>query len=162
MSFILNKKKLVFISVILLIIDIISKRIVSSFMEVKESIEIIDNIFYLTYARNEGVAFSFLEGNRVFIIIMSLVVIGIIIYYLRVNKINLGEEIGFGLVIGGALGNLIDRVMYGYVIDFIDIYIFGYDYPIFNIADIGVVIGVIVIIISSFKKRGDLNAVDSR
>ena len=111
MSFILNKKKLVFISVILLIIDIISKRIVSSFMEVKESIEIIDNIFYLTYARNEGVAFSFLEGNRVFIIIMSLVVIGIIIYYLRVNKINFGEEIGFGLVIGGALGNLIDRVM---------------------------------------------------
>lgn len=152
------RKRIVRVSLTVLFIDIISKLLISHFMIVNESIDVINNFLYLTYVKNDGVAFSLLGGNRVFIIIMCLIILGFIIYYIGNNKINLLDSIGFGLVIGGALGNLIDRVIYGYVIDFIDAYIFGYNYPIFNVADMGVVIGVIIILISSFmKERSVLN-----
>ena len=160
----MNKKRIIIVSLFVFILDVISKIVVSHLMSVQESIKIIDHFLYLTCVRNEGVAFSFLDGNRLFIIVMSLIVFCIIIYYLKHNEVTLLDSIGFGLVIGGALGNLIDRIIYGYVIDFIDVYIFGYDYPIFNIADIGVVIGVIIIFISSFMKdrKSDKNGSSSR
>lgn len=159
----MNKKIIMLISFLVFILDIISKMVVSHFLSFKESIKIIDNFLYLTYVRNEGVAFSFLDGSRLFIILMSLIVFIIIFYYLKRNEVNLLDGIGFGLVIGGAFGNFIDRVIYGYVIDFIDVYIFGYDYPIFNIADIGVVIGVMIIFISGFMKgrKSDKNGSNS-
>ena len=160
----MSKKRIIVISFIVLVLYIFSKVVVSHLMSVKESIKIIDHFLYLTYVRNEGVAFSFLDGSRLFIIVMSFIVFILIIYYLKCNEVNLLDSIGFGLVIGGALGNFIDRVIYGYVIDFIDVYIFGYDYPIFNIADIGVVIGVMIIFISSFMKdrESDKNGNNSR
>ena len=126
------RKRIVRVSLTVLFIDIISKLLISHFM------------------------------IRVFIIIMCLIILGFIIYYIGNNKINLLDSIGFGLVIGGALGNLIDRVIYGYVIDFIDIYVFDYNYPIFNIADMGVVIGVIIILISSFMKERSVKNGDNR
>ena len=156
------RKRIVRVSLTVLFIDIISKLLISHFMIVNESIDVINNFLYLTYVKNDGVAFSLLGGNRVFIIIMCLIILGFIIYYIGNNKINLLDSIGFGLVIGGALGNLIDRVIYGYVIDFIDIYVFDYNYPIFNIADMGVVIGVIIILISSFMKERSVKNGDNR
>ena len=156
------RKRIVRVSLTVLFIDIISKLLISHFMIVNESIDVINNFLYLTYVKNDGVAFSLLGGNRVFIIIMCLIILGFIIYYIGNNKINLLDSIGFGLVIGGALGNLIDRVIYGYVIDFIDIYLFDYNYPIFNIADMGVVIGVIIILISSFMKERSVKNGDNR
>jgi signal peptidase II len=74
----------------------------------------------------------------------------IIKYYPNFKK-NKRNNIAFSLLIGGILGNLIDRIIHGYVIDYFHFYLFGYDYPIFNIADIGIVIGVILIIISIWK-----------
>lgn len=143
-------KKILIIGICLLVVDFISKMIISSLMSIDESIKVIKNFLYITYVRNEGVAFSFLEGSLIFIILMSFIAIFFIIYYISHKKISKLESVGFGLILGGAFGNLIDRVFYGYVIDFIDVYIFGYDYPIFNVADIGVVVGVFVIIINSF------------
>ena len=152
------KKIMIIVSLIVLFLDIISKLLVSHCLIVNESIKIINNFLYLTYVENDGVAFSLLGGSRILIIIMCLIILGFIVYYIRNNKISLLDSVGFGLVIGGAVGNLIDRVIYGYVIDFIDAYIFGYNYPIFNVADMGVVIGVIIILISSFmKERSVLN-----
>ena len=58
------------------------------------------------------------------------------------------EIIGYSLLLGGAIGNLIDRIVYGYVIDFLDFYIFKYDFPIFNVADIGIVVGIILLLVS--------------
>ena len=145
-----------------LIIDIISKRLVISFMLPDMSINIIDNFFSITYARNEGIAFSLLDGKVDFIVIMTIIIIFMLIKYLKENKVEKNEKIGYSFVLGGAIGNLLDRIIYGYVIDFFDFNIFGYNYPIFNIADIFIVIGIFILIISGGKKDGDKNGINSR
>ena len=125
--------------------------IITKHIAQKESITIIKKVLYLTYTENKGVAFSFFAGNKIFIITSTIIVLIILINYIRKNYISKVEQIGYGLIVGGAIGNLIDRLLYGYVIDFIDFKIINY--PIFNIADTAIVIGVILIIIKSFKRK---------
>lgn len=158
------KNKIIFlVSIIVFIVDIISKILVSNFMLEDQSIKIINNFLYLTYAKNTGIAFSFLEGNMLFIISMTLIIVVLLIKYVYNKKLDLKEKISYGLVLGGAIGNLFDRIVYGYVIDFIDVYIFGYDYPIFNVADSCVVVGIILILLLSFKSEGsEKDEVNSR
>lgn len=159
----MKNKKIIWIIGLVLLIDIFSKLLVSKFMIENQSIKIIDNFFYLTYAHNTGVAFSFLSGNIPFIVVMTFIVIVLMIKYVYSKKLSKFEFVSYGLVIGGAIGNLIDRVVYGYVIDFIDIYIFGYDYPIFNIADSCIVVGIIIIFIISIKEESsDRNEISCR
>lgn len=159
----MKNKKIIWIIGLVLLIDIFSKLLVSKFMIENQSIKIIDNFFYLTYAHNTGVAFSFLSGNIPFIVVMTFIVIVLMIKYVYSKKLSEFEFVSYGLVIGGAIGNLIDRVVYGYVIDFIDIYIFGYDYPIFNIADSCIVVGIIIIFIISIKEESsDRNEISCR
>lgn len=159
----MKNKKIIWIIGLVLLIDIFSKLLVSKFMIENQSIKIIDNFFYLTYAHNTGVAFSFLSGNIPFIVGMTFIVIVLMIKYVYSKKLSEFEFVSYGLVIGGAIGNLIDRVVYGYVIDFIDIYIFGYDYPIFNIADSCIVVGIIIIFIISIKEESsDRNEISCR
>ena len=150
------------ISFIILIIDIISKRLVVNYLMDSESISIIDDFFRITYAKNTGIAFSFLEGHVWFIILMTIIVIGFIIKYVKDNDINKKELVGYSFIIGGAIGNLIDRIMYGYVIDFLDFNILGYDFPIFNLADSFIVIGVVILGIMSFREVGDKNGINSK
>lgn len=158
------KNKIIFlVSIIVFIVDIISKILVSNFMLEDQSIKIINNFLYFTYAKNTGIAFSFLEGNMLFIISMTLIIVVLLIKYVYNKKLDLKEKISYGLVLGGAIGNLFDRIVYGYVIDFIDVYIFGYDYPIFNVADSCVVVGIILILLLSFKSEGsEKDEVNSR
>ena len=111
-------------------------------------LEVIRGFFRITYTCNDGAAFSILKGKRVFFIIMTIVVVFFIVYYLLKNKVYWVEKYSLLLIISGALGNLIDRIMYGYVIDFLDFIIFGYDFPVFNIADSFITIGAIGLIIS--------------
>ncbi len=122
-----------------------------------EGFTIIKDFFYITYAENTGAAFSILKGQRWFFITMALIVIVVIIYYLIKHKPKSLEKVSLQLILAGAIGNLIDRVTYGYVIDFLDFYIFGYDFPVFNIADSCITIGAILLIISELfigdKKR---------
>ena len=111
-------------------------------------LEVIRGFFRITYTCNDGAAFSILKGKRVFFIIMTIIVVFLIVYYLLKNKVYWVEKYSLLLIISGAVGNLIDRIMYGYVIDFLGFIIVGYDFPVFNIADSFITIGAIGLIIS--------------
>ena len=142
---------LIFI-VIFLVIDIVSKLVVSNLMNVYDSIVVVSDFFNITYVRNTGAAWSLFAGRTWLLIIVSLLIISFIIFYIYKNKPkNKFEMVGYSLVLGGAIGNFIDRIVYGYVIDFLDFNIFGYDYPIFNIADTFIVIGVIILCICTWR-----------
>ena len=144
---------IIILSIIFIIIDQVSKIIVVNNLTNNKSIEVIKSFFYLTYTNNKGAAFSILTGRRILLILVALVVIGVLIYYVRKNKIE-GKvnKIALSLVIGGSIGNLIDRILRGAVVDFLDFKIFGYNYPIFNLADTFIVLGVFLLLISMFRK----------
>lgn len=146
---------IIIVIVISLILDIGSKYYISKNFIVYGSKTIIKNFLDITYVKNTGAAFSILEENTWMITIISLMIIMGVIYYVYKNKpSNNIENIGYGMVIGGALGNFIDRIIYGYVIDFIDINLFGWNYPVFNIADVMIVIGVFLLVIDAWRCRG--------
>ena len=96
-----------------------------------------------------------LEGNLVFIIFLSLLIIGGIFFSIRFKKLSWSESFCYALIVGGAIGNLIDRVIYGYVIDFFDFTLFGYEMAIFNVADIFIVLGVFLLLFMEFWKGRD-------
>lgn len=150
-------KKIILISILVLIIDIISKQLVLNLMIEYQSINIIPGFFNLTLAKNTGIAFSFLEGKLPLIIIMTMIIIFIILKYLKLASLNKYESICYGLIVGGAIGNLLDRIIYHYVIDFLDFKIFNYSFPIFNLADTAIVIGVILLIILSLIEESRKN-----
>jgi len=146
-------KKIIGLSSIFLIIDIVVKLLVKSKLIFQESIKIIDNFFYITYVKNTGAAWSILSGKQGFLIVFSLIVIIVILIYLyRKKNYTKLETIGYSLLISGAVGNLIDRILYGYVVDYLNFYIFNYDFPIFNIADSCIVIGIMLLFISSWRE----------
>ena len=155
-------RKIFIISLIVLIIDIISKRLVISLMDEFESIEVINNFFRITYAQNEGVAFSLLDGYVPLIIVVTLMVILFLFKYAVANTGRNLELFGYSFILGGAIGNLLDRICYGYVVDFLDFKIFGYDFAIFNLADTFIVIGVFLLLLVSFKEEGIKNGISSR
>lgn len=155
-------KKIILISIITLIIDILTKQLVLYTLIEDQSISIINNFFSITFAKNTGVAFSFLDGKVPLIIIMTSIIIFYIIKYLKTTNPNKYESICYGLVIGGAIGNLIDRIIYGYVIDFLDFNIFGYNFAIFNLADTAIVIGIFTLIILSFIESRNQNETNSK
>lgn len=129
-------------------IDQISKWLIITNMTIGQSIPVIPNIFYITSIRNTGAAWSILEGKRVFFYIITVIVAIIVIYYLqKAGRHHPLLGTALGLVLGGSLGNFIDRVFRGRVVDFLHVYIGNYSYPIFNIADSSLVIGVILILI---------------
>lgn len=140
------------LSIIFVLLDQASKYSVINYLN--KDIEVINNFFYLIYTKNNGAAFSILTGRRIFLIIITVLIIGALIYYIIKNEISSKIEIlAFSLIIGGSLGNLIDRITRGYVIDFISIKIFGYHFPIFNIADTLICIGVFILLLVSFRKE---------
>lgn len=143
---------MIILVIISFLIDLISKIIVSSLLDVNEVIVVIRNFFNITYVRNTGAAWSIFAGETLGLIVISLIIIALIVYYVSKNKFKSKLELfGYSLILGGAIGNLYDRIVYGYVIDFLDFYIFGYDYPIFNLADSFIFIGVILVIIYTWR-----------
>ncbi len=144
-------------TIVFIIIDLISKYIIDKYLTLNESIKIIKGFLNITYVRNTGVAFSMFNDSKYFILIIStLIIIGIIYYVYKNKSQNKLETIGYSLVLGGAIGNLIDRIFKGYVIDFIDVKIFSYDYPIFNLADTFIVVGVLLLIVCAWRcKNGN-------
>ncbi|MCZ0703356.1 signal peptidase II [Natronobacillus azotifigens] len=137
-----------------IIIDQLTKWWVVTNMELRESIPVIENFFYITSHRNPGAAWGILAGQMAFFYVITLVVIGLIVYYMqKYAKDNIWTGIALGLVLGGAIGNFIDRLIFQEVVDFLNVYIGSYNYPIFNIADSALVIGVIIIFIITFKEE---------
>lgn len=153
-------RKIVLISSILFILDQIAKLIVGFCIDLNTSVTVIKDFFYISNVHNYGAAFSVLYGNTIFLIIISLVAL-FLIYHFMIKDKNLEkfDIVMYSLLIGGIFGNLFDRVIYGYVVDFLDFNIFGYGFPVFNIADICIVISVILLIIESF--RGGKNEIRS-
>ena len=154
-------KKIYITSLIIFIIDQLSKAIISTYINLNESIIIIKNFFNLTYINNTGASWGMLKDSRIFLIIISIIAIFIILRYMQSFKKCTRNLLGFGFLLGGILGNLADRILFGYVKDFLDFYIFNYNFPIFNIADIFIVIGVLLLIISILKGE-DKNGSSSR
>jgi len=138
-------------SFILVLIDQIIKILVSNMIE---SIVIIKNFLNLTYVENTGAAFSILENNTIFLILITFVTLFLIYKFLLKNKeFNKLEIITYSLLIGGIIGNLIDRIVYGYVIDYLEFIILNRHMPIFNFADICIVIGTILFLILTIKEE---------
>lgn len=144
-------------AVVVLLMDQVTKWIVVKEMYLGESIPVIEGIFYLTSHRNAGAAFGILQNQRwFFIVITILVVVGIIYYLLQLKGEKKLMSWALGLILGGALGNFADRLLYGEVVDFLDVKIvlgtFYYDFPIFNVADSALVIGVGIILIDTIME----------
>lgn len=146
-------KKIIIISFFCMLLDQISKVIITNILDVNSSIDIINNFFNLTLVHNDGAAWSILSGNRLLLIFISLIAL-MLIYYIFIKNKNLKklDIITYGMLIGGIIGNLFDRVFYGYVIDFLDFKIFNYNYPVFNIADCFIVISAILLIVDVVKE----------
>lgn len=145
-----KRHKLLYLITLIVLIggDQFTKHLVSSSMQLGQSQEIIDNLFYFTYAHNTGVAWGMLAGHLWLFIIVALVsAVLMIVFFKRTRKEEVLTRFGLVLTFAGMIGNLIDRMVLGYVRDFIDVIIFNYNFPIFNIADMAVVIGVALIII---------------
>jgi len=148
-------KEVLLFSVILLIIDQIIKIYINSSMILNQTIILIKNFLNITYVHNTGAAFSLFKDKTWLLIIIGIIVlVGFSIYLYKLKDINDFDKYIYSLLYGGILGNLLDRVIYGYVIDYISLNIFGYYFPIFNFADMCIVIGVLLMFISTFK--GDL------
>jgi len=154
------KKKIVALSIFLLLVDIITKYIIDIKFNLMETKEIIINFFSITKVYNYGASWNILTGYRIFLIIITILILIVLFYYETKFVINTRNTIAFSLVYSGILGNLINRIFNGYVIDFLDFKILGYDYPVFNFADICIVCGIILIGIAIIKKE-DLNEVSS-
>ena len=139
---------LLLIAAFVVAVDQFTKYLVTSNMSEGMGIPIIDGIFHLTFILNPGAAFGILENNRWFFVVTALSVLIFLFYYRRaIMAESKLEQMGIALFAGGALGNLIDRIRTGLVIDFFDFRI----WPIFNVADIAICLGVGLILWSTIK-----------
>jgi signal peptidase II len=136
---------MVFIILGLVLIDQVIKFILLNTMNFYDTITIVDNFFNIKLVKNTGAAFSFLESNNTVLIIITLLILSIIIYLIVKDKFNHYEKIVISIIMGGIIGNLIDRIIYGGVIDYLSFKLFNSYMPIFNFADIVIVLGTILL-----------------
>lgn len=128
------------------ILDQLTKLLVVRYLELGESVEIIPEVFNFTYIHNKGAAFGMLDEHRwVFMVISSVAIMAILFYLFKFAPKNNLLRVGLSLVVGGGIGNMIDRVALGYVVDFLDFCAFDFWVWIFNVADACVCIGAAVI-----------------
>ena len=134
------------------IVDRVTKLFFSELLSFGESLPIIRNVLHMTLVHNTGIAFGFFKDQGIVFIVIPIIAIFLLIfnlYYYRQNNEALSRVyiVAFSLILGGAIGNLIDRIVYGHVIDFIDFRI----WPVFNIADSAITIGAIMIAFKCFR-----------
>lgn len=147
-----SKQKIYSIASIVIMIDLILKFIVSSKLVENDIIKVIPNFFSIYYLKNTGAAFSILQDSTAFLVILSALILLVLNNYIDKEKdLNKISEISLGMAIGGIFGNMIDRIINHSVTDFISFRIFNYNFPVFNIADIGITVGVFLLLISVLK-----------
>jgi signal peptidase II len=165
----LNKKYILFgvTTGLILILDQITKFYVDASMRLHESIPVIQGFFSITYVRNPGAAFGFLADasplfRSIFFVAVTVLAIILVVHYIWKSR---AEEpfltFALSLVLSGAVGNLIDRVRLGEVIDFLDVYIGSYHWPAFNVADSAISVGAVILFIE-LTRRGRERQTDSR
>ncbi len=144
----------------IVVTDQITKFLVDQWMPLHHSIPVIDGLFSLTYIRNTGAAFGIFAGSAAafrlpFLIVFSLVAVGFVVAMLRrLQPDQIGLVTALAFILGGAVGNLIDRVAYGEVIDFLDFYWGRYHWPAFNVADSFITVGVVITVFYLAKAKG--------
>ena len=143
-------QKLAVVAGVIIVFDQIAKAVILNNLPLYRSIAVIPGFFSLTHIHNPGGAFGFLASqsssirNLIFLLISSLAVCLIFYFYRHTPKTHPLLATGFALIFGGALGNLIDRVRFGKVVDFLDFYIGSYHWPAFNVADSAITVGVTI------------------
>ena len=153
------KKREILLIVLLVGFDQLTKYIVEATMRLYQSIEVIEGFFSITFVTNTGAGWSILEGQMVFFYIMTVIASATMIYYIvKSDKNNKLFRLAFCLMLAGALGNFIDRLMFQHVRDFLDFIIFNYDFPVFNIADTQLSIGFALLVLETFLNRNNDNA----
>ncbi len=155
----MNKRTFIF-AVLILIIDQVSKSIMEITLGFEKTVVVIKNFFNLTVVHNTGGAWSILNNHSWIFIVASVLALLIILRFTFSFKKNTRNSIAFASLFAGITSNLADRIFLGYVRDFLDFRIFGYDFPIFNIADIAIVIGVILLIYAIIRGE-DRNVKDN-
>ena len=138
------------IAIAFLLLDQLTKYLITQdFTEVGDTLPLWQNVFHLTYVKNTGAAFSVFSGGVHWLRWLSLLVsLGLIVYVWRGSRLPKLEQIGYGFILAGALGNGIDRFLFGYVVDFLDFRIINF--PVFNVADIAINLGIICLLLTSF------------
>jgi signal peptidase II len=140
-----------------LILDQLSKFYIDNNFELSQSKRVISNFFHITYVRNPGAAFGILSDNAIrlpfFIGISLLAALGILWYMRRVAAHKHWQHLALGLILSGALGNLIDRIRLGEVIDFIDVHWYNYHWPAFNVADSAICVGVGIMLVCTWHEE---------
>lgn len=147
------KRKSIFIAIVVFLFDILIKYIVDKSFYYGILKTIIPGFFYLTKVYNDGAAWSTFEGNTSLLIIIALCSLIFLAIYQRCFKVNKRNTLAFGLIFGGLLGNLFDRITLGYVIDYLKFFIAGYEFPVFNLADTMIVTGFILIVYAIYRKE---------
>ena len=138
------------ISFCIIILDQISKASISRNLLVGQSLPVIKNVFHITLVHNTGIAFGLLKGYSIFFVGVSLFIIAFITRELVLGRAKecLAKGIALSLLLGGACGNLLDRLRHGYIVDFLDFRI----WPVFNIADSAITIGILMVAYLVWKK----------
>lgn len=144
-----NRYKVYRVMCILLVIDQIIKIIIRNYMNEYQEIKIIKNFFSIIYVQNTGAAFSILKNATFFLIILSIIFLILLNNHIRKEELNFTklDIVSYGLILGGVYGNLIDRIIHRKVTDYLSFNVFNYEFPIFNFADICIVVGAILIVI---------------
>ncbi|MCM3626425.1 signal peptidase II [Paenibacillus glycanilyticus] len=145
------------IAVAAFVLDFITKKIIAAQLDIGEQISVIGNFFLITSHRNRGAAFGILQEQRVFFIIITVLIVSAIVWYIHASR-NTGKSwllTGLGLVLGGAVGNFLDRAIAGEVVDFLMFNFGSYTFPIFNVADSAICVGVACILIDTLLNSKD-------
>lgn len=147
------KKRIVFIILFIFGLDILSKYLVFNHVEYGTSKVLIPNFFALVPVKNTGAAFSFFSNNNLILILISILILLYILYTLKNLKLTKTTTISYGLIIGGIFGNLYDRIFLRHVRDFISLKFYKWDFAIFNIADIAIVVGAVLLFILMIRGK---------
>ncbi|MCH7732918.1 MAG: signal peptidase II [Candidatus Marinimicrobia bacterium] len=150
-------------TIFVVILDQVTKQIARTSMTFHDSIPVIRNFFHFTYVENSGIAFgiNFPGGSVIFPIASIIATVAVFYYLWLVRKDQIVVRLSLALILGGAIGNLIDRLLFGKVVDFFDFSIAGYHWPVFNVSDSSVTIGLILFLYSSFIVKNTLKTVNN-
>lgn len=145
------------LSAVVIVLDQLSKWLMSNWLDLHQTVPVLPS-FNLTLAHNYGAAFSFLASasgwQRWFFVILAVVVSLVLVIWLKKLQHHARlEAVSLALILGGAIGNVIDRLIYGYVVDFLDVYYGSYHWPAFNIADSAICVGAVLLIFDSFRHK---------